>query len=226
MSDDEGSRNLKPVTRQQRSRQDGFAGFQRETEAIVQEGNSLSQAVHVAGAAIASAAGFAVVGGFGARIAMVAFPLASREIRWGVPSVSAALAAILGAQQGTLRALIDVQPIASFVTLQQDYDEAMVKEAGKREGGGGRGSTYVIREHRAWNPLFGDSQDRLELIAHSNVSNPEAVAAYQAADKLVVDEAAAAAAAMIASQPLATGATRRLPPQSAPENGPESTRSF
>mmetsp|Transcript_9304 Transcript_9304/g.23542 ORF Transcript_9304/g.23542 Transcript_9304/m.23542 type:complete len:103 (-) Transcript_9304:105-413(-) len=102
----------------------------------------------------------------------------------------------------------------------------MVKEAGKREGGGGRGSTYVIREHRAWNPLFGDSQDRLELIAHSNVSNPEAVAAYQAADKLVVDEAAAAAAAMIASQPLATGATRRLPPQSAPENGPESTRSF
>jgi hypothetical protein len=145
--------------------------------------NSLGNAIHVAYSAVLSAAGFAVVGAVGASCALVAVPRVSREMRLLAPSVSAAIAAILGAQQGTLQALASIQPTASFALLRKDLDEALARDAQDNAArGGGREQTYVIREHRSW--LMGRDRpagsDRTELLVHSNTVDREAVARHLA----------------------------------------------
>lgn len=174
----------------ERRAQDGFGALSRDVDLRAE--NSLGNAVHVAGSAIASAAGFALVGAVGARLAVAAVPRVSREVRWMAPSLTASLAAVLGAQQGTLQALADVQPTASFALLRADLDEALANEAlADKERGGKREKTFVLREYKAWTPFWARRTDRVEVIQHSNTVDREAVAQYRAA-----------AAAAAATQPL------------------------
>jgi hypothetical protein len=172
----------------------GFDTLSRDLE--LRPENSLGNAVHIAASAIAYAAGFAAIGAIGARVALaVVLPRASREMRWLAPSLTGSIAAILGAQQGTLHALVNVQPVASFAILKADLDDALERERDADvKRGGGRGTTFVMREHRRWS-FFSDKATSAppELIAHSNTVDREAVARHTA-------DRTAAAAVEAASQ--------------------------
>ncbi|KAG8466903.1 hypothetical protein KFE25_008282 [Diacronema lutheri] len=168
----------------ERRRQEGFDSLSRDVS--LRPENSLGNAVHVASGAMFSAAGFALVGAAGARLAIAGFPRASKEMRWMAPSLTGSLAAILGAQQGTLSALADVQPTASFALLRADLDEALENEARSDAArGGNRTSTFVIREYKSWTPFWLGSRpvppERTEMLVHKNVVDRDAVAQHQAA---------------------------------------------
>lgn len=181
----------------ERRRQEGFGALRPE----LSPENSLGNAVHVAGSAMVSAAGFALVGAVGARLAVAMVPRVSREVRWMAPSLTASIAAILGAQQGTLQALADVQPTASFALLRADLDEALANEALlDKERGGNRETTFVMREYKSWTPFWVGERpaaDRVEVHAHSNTIDREAVARHMAA----AERAAAGASQRVDTAP-------------------------
>jgi len=136
--------------------------------------NSLGHAMHVVQSSVTSAALYALVAGVGTRAVTLSIRRLSKEMKLMIPALSATVGAILGAQQGTLQALIDVQPIASHRAMQRDLDESLEKAAiADKARGGSRTTTYVIREHRSWlDNVLGrsTSPDRTELISHSNAS--------------------------------------------------------
>mmetsp|Transcript_12938 Transcript_12938/g.33707 ORF Transcript_12938/g.33707 Transcript_12938/m.33707 type:complete len:176 (-) Transcript_12938:206-733(-) len=131
--------------------------------------NSLGNAIHVVTSSVSSAIGFAVVGFVGGRLATQAVPRISRETRWMIPMLAASTGAILGAQQGTLQALFDVQPAASLAILRRDLEDALVREAQRDAERGTQRSTYVVREQRSpMAVIFGWEPVSRELIVHSN----------------------------------------------------------
>lgn len=134
--------------------------------------NSLGNAIHVVKSSVTSALAFAAVGLVGGRAATIAVPRISREMRWMVPMLSASIGAILGAQQGTLQALFDLQPTSSLAVLRRDLHEALELEAQKDAArAGGERTTYVMREQRSvMSSILGWKPASVELIVHSNES--------------------------------------------------------
>lgn len=132
--------------------------------------NSLASAIYVVKSAVLSAALYAGVGGLGAHAVLSSMRRVPRELRLLAPALGASAGALLGSQQGTLHALVELQPTTSLKALREDLEGALADENAREQQGGSRPVTYVFRETRsALKPRDAPlREEELDLIVHPN----------------------------------------------------------